>query len=328
MAFSLRPEVLLFSGRINMALARSIAVHMGVKLSGTILENFANGEIRFEVKESVRRCDCFIIQSLCCSEDGNFSVNDALVELLIMVSAIRSASARSITVVIPIFAYARQDKTEMRRAAISARLIADLLQTSGIDSAIIIDLHASQIQGFFTKPVDDIRAAPILTEHIRRRFHPDDIVIVSPDAGGTKRASWIANSLNSDCAIISKERKQVNEVASMKLVGSVTGKIAILIDDMADTCGTLCKATDTLLGFGALEVHAYITHGVFARNAMQRINASKLKSIVCTNTIPQAKNQKICNKLIVIDLSKMLADIIDVASKGKSITKYYNRAQL
>lgn len=321
-------SVMIFSGRINLPLSQSIADYMGLPLSSTILENFANGEIRFEAKESCRRYSCFIIQSLCKSEDGTMSVNDALVELLIMISALRAASARSITVVIPIFAYARQDKTEERRAAITARLVADLLQTSGIDSAIMIDLHASQIQGFFSKPVDNIRAAPILTKHIQKHFDVDNIVIVTPDAGGAKRASWMANVLNCDCAIISKERKKVNEVASMKLVGNVLGKIAILIDDMADTCGTLCKASDTLMGFGALEVHAYVTHGIFSKNAIQKINSSTIKSVVCTNSIPQIENKKKCKKLFVIDISKLLAGIISVTAKGGSITEYYRRASL
>jgi ribose-phosphate pyrophosphokinase len=224
-------------------------------------------------------------------------------ELLIMIKACKSASARRITAVIPNFPYARQDKKDKSRAPISAKLVANMLQTAGADHVITMDLHASQIQGFFNVPVDNLYAEPSTLHWIRNNLPRDNAVIVSPDAGGAKRATSIADGLNLPFALIHKERPRPNEVGRMTMVGDVRGKCAVLVDDIADTCGTLVKAADVLIQHGAKEVTAIVTHGVLSGNAIEQLNNSKLKRIVVTNTVPHEEKKALCPKIETIDIS-------------------------
>lgn len=259
----------------------------------------------------------FIIQPTC-----NPNVNDNLMELLVMADAFRRASAKRITAVVPCFAYARQDKKDKSRAPITGKLVANLIQVAGVDRVITVDLHASQIQGFFDIPVDNLFAEPLIAKYINRI--PGDKIIVSPDAGGVKRAKSIADKLDLDLAIIHKERKKANEVESMTLVGDVSNRVCILVDDMADTCGTLQLAAETLKAKGALDIYAVVSHGVLSGPAIKRIEASPIKELVVTNTIPQSENVKKSSKLRVIDIAPMLAEAIRRTHNGESISVLFS----
>lgn len=240
----------------------------------------------------------FILQS---TEPGN--INDHIMELLILINACRTASARRITAVLPNFPYARQDKKDKSRAPITAKLMANMLQTAGCNHIITMDLHASQIQGFFNVPVDNLYAEPSTLRWIRENLVVQDCVIVSPDAGGAKRATSIADGLDLGFALIHKERARPNEVSRMTLVGDVKGRIAILVDDMADTCGTLVKAADVVMDHGASEVIAIVTHGILSGNAIEKLNASRLKKLVVTNTVPHEEKKRLCPRIETIDIS-------------------------
>jgi ribose-phosphate pyrophosphokinase len=224
-------------------------------------------------------------------------------ELLIMINACRTASARRITAVLPNFPYARQDKKDKSRAPITAKLMANMLQTAGCNHVITMDLHASQIQGFFNVPVDNLYAEPSTLRWIRENLRVQDCVIVSPDAGGAKRATSIADSLDLQFALIHKERARPNEVSRMTLVGDVQDKVAIIVDDMADTCGTLVKAADVCIDHGAREAIAIVTHGILSGDAINKLNGSKLKKLVVTNTVPHEEKKKLCDRLETIDIS-------------------------
>lgn len=239
-----------------------------------------------------------------------------------MADAMRRASARRVTAVIPCFGYARQDKKDKSRAPITGKLIANLIQVSGVDRVITLDLHASQIQGFFDIPVDNLYAEPLLIKYISR-IEGENKIIVSPDAGGVKRAKSIADQLDLELAIIHKERKKANEVAGMILVGDVKGKVCILVDDMADTCGTLKLAAQTLIDNGAESVYAAISHGVLSGSALETINSSEIKELIVTNSIPQKANKKKCPKLKVIDIAPMMAETIRRTHNGESISDLF-----
>jgi len=309
--------VKLFTGNANPDLAISIANILGIPLGKAKVGKFSNGETMVEIEESARDCDVFIIQPTC-----NPNVNDNLIELLIMADAMRRASARRVTAVIPCFGYARQDKKDKSRAPITGKLIANLVQVSGVDRVITLDLHASQIQGFFDIPVDNLYAEPLLIKYISR-IEGDNKIIVSPDAGGVKRAKSIADQLDLELAIIHKERKKANEVAGMILVGDVTGKVCILVDDMADTCGTLKLAAQTLMDNGAESVYAAISHGVLSGSALETIQSSTIKELIVTNSIPQKGNRKKCPKLKVIDIAPMMAETIRRTHNGESISDLF-----
>jgi ribose-phosphate pyrophosphokinase len=240
----------------------------------------------------------FILQS---TAPGD--INDGLMELLIMINACKTASARRITAVIPNFPYARQDKKDKSRAPITAKLMANMLQTAGCNHVITMDLHASQIQGFFNVPVDNLYAEPSTLRWIRENLNIQDCVIVSPDAGGAKRATSIADGLDLGFALIHKERARPNEVSRMVLVGDVKDKIAIIVDDMADTCGTLAKAADVVIQHGAKEAIAIVTHGILSGNAIEALNGSKLKKVVVTNTVPHEEKKHLCSRIETIDIS-------------------------
>lgn len=307
----------IFTGNSNPELALRIANLASGSLGKCTVGKFSNGETSVTIGESTRDYDVFIIQST-----ANPNPNDNLMELLIMIDAVKRASARRITAVIPCFGYARQDKKDKSRAPITGKLVANLIETAGADRVITIDLHASQIQGFFDIPVDNLYAEGLIVKYIRENIKVDnsELVIVSPDAGGVKRAKAVADRLHSDLAIIHKERKKANEVDNMTLVGDVNGKIAILVDDMADTCGTMKLAGDTLMKNGAKEVYALCTHGVLSGGAVEKIETSALKELVVTNSLYFNDQIRKCKKIKTIDIAPILAEAIRRTHNGESIS--------
>uniref|UniRef100_A0AAF5DAW2 ribose-phosphate diphosphokinase n=2 Tax=Strongyloides stercoralis TaxID=6248 RepID=A0AAF5DAW2_STRER len=317
------PNIKVFGGSSHKGLTQKICSKLQLDVSKASLKKFANKETNVEIGESVRGEDVYIIQS------GSGEVNDNIMELLIMINACKIASSCRVAAVIPCFPYARQDKKDKSRAPISAKLIANMLSVSGADHIITMDLHASQIQGFFDIPVDNLYAEPALLEYIRLKIpNWQEAVVVSPDAGGAKRVTSIADKLNIDFALIHKERKRANEVEKMTLVGNVEGKIAILVDDMADTCGTICLAADKLVEAGANKVYAICVHGVFSGPALQRLNNSKFEAIVVTNTIPQEENMKLCPKIQCIDISGILAEAIRRTHNGESVSYLFSHVPM
>ena len=280
------------------------------------------------IAESVREHDVYIINTSCVSPTPTgeaASPNTSLMELLIMIHACKTASARRITAVIPHFFYARQDKKDKSRAPITAKLIANMLENAGCDHVITMDLHASQIQGFFDVPVDNLYAEPAALQYIREMVDCNKAVIVSPDAGGAKRATSLADRLELDFALFHKERKRANEVSRMVLVGNVEGKTAILVDDMADTCGTLELAARQLIEYGAERVLAIVTHGILSGPALERITNSRLEKLIVTNTLPQSYNRAKCSKIEEIDISHVLAETIRRSHYGESVSVLFNQ---
>ncbi|RKP08288.1 ribose-phosphate pyrophosphokinase 3 [Thamnocephalis sphaerospora] len=312
-------SIKIFAGSSHRHLAGLVATRLGIELSKVGVYKYSNQETAVTIGESVRDEDVYIIQS------GSGEINDNLMELLIMINACKTASARRITAVIPCFPYARQDKKDKSRAPISAKLVANMLTVAGADHVITMDLHASQIQGFFNVPVDNLYAEPCTLKYIKECI-PDyrSAVIVSPDAGGAKRATSIADRLDLDFALIHKERKKANEVSRMVLVGDVRGKVAILVDDMADTCGTLGLAAKTLVDNGATRVYAIVTHGILSGKAVSVINNSVLEKIVVTNTVPHESKKVECPKLDTIDISATLAEAIRRTHNGESVSYLFS----
>ncbi|XP_002733730.1 ribose-phosphate pyrophosphokinase 1-like [Saccoglossus kowalevskii] len=317
------PNIKIFGGSSHKGLAELIAERLGVNLGKVVTRKFSNNETRVEIGESVRGEDVYIIQSGC----GD--INDNIMELLIMINACKIASAARVTAVIPLFPYARQDRKDKSRAPITAKLVANMLSVSGADHIITMDLHASQIQGFFDIPVDNIYAEPAVARWIKENV-PEwkNCCIVSPDAGGAKRVTAMADRLNVDFALIHKERKMSNEVASMVLVGDVTGRVVILVDDMADTCGTICLATHKLIGSGASAVYAILTHGIFSGSSISRIKDSQMQRVVVTNTVPQEKNADDCSKIAIVDISSILAEAIRRTHNGESVSYLFSHVPL
>ncbi|EAU93102.2 ribose-phosphate pyrophosphokinase 3 [Coprinopsis cinerea okayama7 len=305
----------IFAGTSHPELAEIIARRIGLPLGKAEVTRSPIGETTVKIHESVREDDVYIINTGC------GAVNTSLMELCIMIHACKIASAKRITAVIPLFPYARQDKKDKSRAPITAKLVANMIQKSGCDHVITMDLHASQIQGFFDVP---LYAEPSIILYIRTHFDIKDVVIVSPDAGGAKRATSIADRLGVDFALFHKERKKANEVSRMVLVGHVTGKIAILVDDMADTCGTLCLAASHLSEAGATKVFAFVTHGILSGKALKTVEESTLEKLIVTNTLPQQHNQALCKKIEVIDVGKVLGEVIRRSHYGESVSKLFN----
>ncbi|TKC37683.1 hypothetical protein EI555_018765 [Monodon monoceros] len=321
------PNIVLFSGSSHQDLSQRVADRLGLELGKVVTKKFSNQETSVEIGESVRGEDVYIIQSGC------GEINDNLMELLIMINACKIASSSRVTAVIPCFPYARQDKKDKSRAPISAKLVANMLSVAGADHIITMDLHASQIQvpafsllslvmGFFDIPVDNLYAEPAVLQWIRENITEwRNCIIVSPDAGGAKR-------LNVEFALIHKERKKANEVDRMVLVGDVKDRVAILVDDMADTCGTICHAADKLLSAGATKVYAILTHGIFSGPAISRINNAAFEAVVVTNTIPQEDKMKHCSKIQVIDISMILAEAIRRTHNGESVSYLFSHVPL
>ena len=309
-------SIKLLAGNSHPHLASLIAQRLGIRLTKVNVEKQSNKESLVVIQESVRDQNVFIIQT------GSGDINTNIMELLFMISACKSASARKVTAVIPLFPYSRQDKKDKSRAPITAKLVANMLKVSGADHVITMDLHASQIQGFFNFPVDNLLAEPNMVHYIKSNI-PDykNAVMVSPDAGGAKRCTSVADRLDCDFALIHKERKKANQVDKMVLVGNVKGKIAVLVDDMADTCGTLVKAVETLKFHGATKVYAIVAHGILSGNAIQAINDSELEQLVVTNTVPQGKEKTdACDRIVTIDISAVLAEAIRRTHYGESIS--------
>ncbi|KAJ3390142.1 hypothetical protein HDU92_000638 [Lobulomyces angularis] len=313
-------SIKIFAGNSHPHLAQLIVKRLGLELSKCAVLKYSNQETSVTIGESVRDEDVFIIQSGC------GEINDNLMELLIIINACKTASARRITAVMPCFPYARQDKKDKSRAPITAKLVANMLTVAGANHVITMDLHASQIQGFFNIPVDNLYAEPSMLKYIQEKVeNPKNVVIVSPDAGGAKRATAIADKLDVEFALIHKERKKANEVSRMVLVGDVKGRICILVDDMADTCGTLGKAADILLDNGAECVYAIVTHGVLSGKAMEVIKNSGLKKVAVTNTIPHLEKKAVCgDKLDTIDVSATFAEAIRRTHNGESISYLFS----
>ncbi|KDN53392.1 phosphoribosyl pyrophosphokinase [Tilletiaria anomala UBC 951] len=322
----------IFSGSSHPELANMIAKRLGLPLSKATVARNDSGESLIRIAESVREHDVYIINTSCCTPTtaptvtgkSFISPNTSLMELLIMIHACKVASAKRVTAVIPHFFYARQDKKDKSRAPISAKLVANMIEKAGCDHVITMDLHASQIQGFFDVPVDNLYAEPAALQFIREMIDLEKVVIVSPDAGGAKRATSLADRLNVDFALFHKERKKANEVSRMVLVGDVKGKVAVLVDDMADTCGTLELAAQRLAESGAERVFAIVTHGILSGPALERIRRSSLEKLVVTNTLPQARNRAQCDKIEEIDISHVLAETIRRSHYGESVSVLFN----
>lgn len=309
-------DLKVISGNAHQELAKEIAEHLNISLCATDVRKFSDGEIFVEVKENVRGADVFVVQPTCTP------VNDHLMELVIMVDALRRASARRITAVVPYYGYARQDRKNAPRVPISAKVVAEMFMAVGVRRVLCMDLHAGQIQGFFDIPVDHLYAAPVLLEYIKETFG-DDVVMVSPDAGGVERTRAFAKRLDSGLAIIDKRRERANVCEAMHVIGDVKGKTAILMDDMVDTAGTLCAGAETLLVNGAKEVHACCSHPVLSGPAIERLNASELKSLVVTNSIPLNGKEKACNKIKVLSVSNLLAEAINRIHNEDSVSSLF-----
>jgi len=309
-------DFIIFSGNSNPALSKKVCSYLNVALGGEKVKRFSDGEIQIEIDENVRSKDVFVIQSTCSP------VNENLVELLLMLDALKRASAARITAVIPYYGYARQDKKVAPRVPISAKLVADMLTIAGASRIITLDLHAGQIQGFFDIPVDNLFAAPVLIEYIRNNFN-NDLVIVSPDAGGVERARAFAKRLNAGLAIIDKRREAPNEAKAMAVVGDVAGKIVVILDDMVDTAGTMVEAAGAIMKNGAREVYAVCAHPVLSGPSIERIENSPLKALVVTDTIPLGENARSCKKIKVLSISELIGEAIVRSFRGDSVTSLF-----
>ena len=305
-----------FSGNSNPALAQKVSEYLARPLGKTKLNRFSDGEIQVEIHENVRRQEVFVIQSTCSP------VNDNLVELLLMIDALKRSSASPITAVIPYFGYARQDKKVAPRVPISAKLIADLLYHTGVHRVITLDLHAGQIQGFFNIPADNLYAAPVILEHIRDNF-TGELVVVSPDAGGVERARAFAKRLHAGLAIVDKRRSAPNQAKAMAIIGDVEGKTAIILDDMVDTAGTLTEAAGVIKSKGAKEVHACCTHPVLSGPAVGRIEESSLKSLLVTDTIPLSEEAEKCDKIQTVSVARLVSEAIIRSYRGDSVNSLF-----
>jgi ribose-phosphate pyrophosphokinase len=314
----------LLSGRSNLPLATEIAECLGVELGHANLVEFANGEIHARLGENVRGADVFIIQTHGATDE--LSVNDVIMEQLIMIDAARRASAKRITAVIPNYGYARQDRKAEGREPITAKLIANMFAAVGANRLMSVDLHSGQIQGFFDGPVDHLTAMPVLIDYIRSHL-PDDLVVVSPDAGRVKVAERYTNVLNADLAIVHKRRVKgvKNAVEAVEIVGDVANRTCVLIDDMIDTGGTLCAAAEQLKERGASDIYAVATHGVLSGPAIDRIKNSVITKVVVTNTLPLPADKHI-DKIEVLSIAKVLAETIDAVFEDKSVSEIFGGA--
>jgi ribose-phosphate pyrophosphokinase len=307
----------LFSGTANPELARKIAEHIGVKVGETKLQRFADGEVFFQLLENVRGVDVFVVQPTC------YPVDQHLVELLVMIDALKRASAARITVVVPYYGYARQDRKDRPRVAISAKLIADLLTTAGANRALFVDLHAAQIQGFFNIPVDHLYASPVLVSHFRELNLPN-LMVISPDPGGVERARFFAQKMGAPLAIVDKRRTDMNVAEVMNVVGDVKGKTCLIIDDIIDTAGTLVKTVDALLDAGATSVHACASHAVLSGPAVDRIANSRLEQLVVTDTIPLRESAQRLSKIKVLSIAGLLGAAIESIHMETSVSTLFN----
>jgi ribose-phosphate pyrophosphokinase len=305
----------LIAGSSNMKLAQEISEYLDIPLSKTLLSKFSDGEIRVQIEESMRGGDIFVIQSL------SAPINDHIMELVLLLDAIKRASAYRITAVIPYFAYARQDRKDKPRVPISARVLADMITNAGAQRAVIVDLHSPQIQGFFNIPVDNLLALPVLYDYIKYKVDPSSSVVVSPDAGGAERARQLANKLGCNIAIIYKRRPEPNKAEVFDVIGNVEGKDAIIIDDIIDTAGTLVAATNMLINKGARSVRALATHGVLSGPALDRINNSILEEVVLTNTICQQGKES--SKIDIVSIAPIVGEAIKRIYENSSVSSLF-----
>ncbi|MBU2862633.1 ribose-phosphate pyrophosphokinase [Reinekea marina] len=309
-------KMMVFSGNANPTLAQSVVDRLGIPLGDVEVSKFSDGEVAIEVTDNVRGADVFIIQPTC------QPTNDNLMEILFMADALKRASAGRITAVIPYFGYARQDRRpRSSRTPISSKAVADMLTVVGIDRILTVDLHAEQIQGFFNIPVDNIYGSPILLDDIQKQNY-QDMVVVSPDVGGVVRARAIAKQLGADLAIIDKRRPKANELEIMNIIGDVSGRTCILVDDMVDTAGTLCQAAEALIEFGATKVVAYATHPVLSGPAVQRITDSSIELVV-SDTIPLSPEAQSCDSIRQLSMAGILAEAMRRVSNEESISAMF-----
>ncbi|HWA94792.1 MAG TPA: ribose-phosphate pyrophosphokinase [Terracidiphilus sp.] len=307
----------LFSGSANTKLAEDVARHIGVTVGQVKLQRFADGEVYFQLLENVRGADVFVLQPTC------FPVDQHLVELLIMIDALKRASAARITAVVPYYGYARQDRKDRPRVAISAKLIADLITTAGANRALFVDLHAAQIQGFFDIPVDHMFASPVLVGYFRELNLPN-LTVVSPDAGGVERARFFAQKMGAPLAIVDKRRTDMNVTEVMNVIGDVEGQNCLIIDDIIDTAGTLVKTVDALYANGAASVHACASHAVLSGPAIERIAASRLEQLVVTDTIPLREAAQKLSKIKVVSIAGLLGATIENIHMETSVSTLFN----
>jgi len=309
-------ELKIFSGNANLALVQEICVYLGQSLGEATVSSFSDGEIRVKIDENVRGADVFVVQS-CCQP-----VNDSLMELLIIVDALKRSSANRITAVIPYFGYARQDRKDQPRVPITAKLVADLITTAGADRVLTMDLHAGQIQGFFNVPVDHLYAMPVLLDYITKK-KVNDLVLVSPDAGGVERARAFAKRIQANLAIIDKRREGPNQAQVMNIIGDVKDKSALLLDDMIDTAGTIVQAAKACADQGAREVWTACTHAVLSGPALERLQNSCITQVIATNTIPLRGKEQACPKLHQLSVAPLLGEAIRRIHEDESVSSLF-----
>ncbi len=308
----------IFAGSHHPELAMMVAKRLGISLSDTGIEKFANGEIKCHLEESVRGADVFVFQA------HNDSVAEAIMEQAIIIDAAKRASARHITAVCPFLGYARQDRKSSGREPITARVVIDILAVAGANRIACVDLHAGQIQGFFNGPFDHLIALPVLVDHLKKKFSGEDLVIVSPDAGRVKLTERYASRMNADIAIVHKRRSRKNEAEAIDIIGNIKGKRCIIIDDMIDTAGTLCAAAELLMDNGAKAVSAVATHGIFSDPAIERIKKSPIDHLAVTNTLPLPKKSKTLNSIEVVSVVDLIADAIKAIFEQQSVSALFD----
>ena len=308
----------LVTGNSNLKLAKNISDYVGLDLSNCDVKRFADKEIFVEMQENVRGEDVFVIQST------SFPANDNLMELLIIIDTLRRASAKRITAVIPYFGYARQDRKPGPRTPITSKLIANMIDKAGANRVLTMDLHAGQIQGFFDIPTDNLFAAPTLTTNIKNKIKDNIPIVVSPDVGGVVRARIIASRIGADLAIVDKRREKAGASEVMNIIGDVSGRSCFIIDDIVDSAGTLCNASDALLEQGAIDVYAYVTHGVLSGEAVERVNKSSLTKLIVTDTIEESDLVIKSDKIEVISISSLLGEAIKRISDEKSVSSLFD----
>ena len=308
----------IIAGTSNLPLSEKVAKYLGDKITDASIRRFADEEVYVEIKENIRGEDVFIIESL------SFPANDNLMELLVIIDALKRASAKRITAVIPYYGYARQDRKPGPRTPISAKLVANLITTAGADRVLTLDLHAEQIQGFFDIPTDNLFAGPVFAKDINQKYNIENLVAVSPDIGGVVRARAIANKLGASIAIVDKRRPKAGESEVMNIIGDVAGKDCIILDDIIDSAGTICNAADKIIELGASSITAYTTHGVLTGKAIERIEKSKLTELVITDSIYNEEKSKLSKKIRVISVSNLLGEAIKRISEESSVSSLFN----
>ena len=309
-------DIVILTGHSNPALAQEICEYLNQALGLAYVRRFSDGEVYVELGDNVRGRDIFVIQSTCSP------VNDNLMELLILMDALKRSSARRITAVMPYYGYARQDRKDEGRVPITAKLVANLITVAGASRVLTMDLHAGQIQGFFDIPVDNLYASPILLDYLRKKFK-DDLVIVSPDAGGVERARAFAKRLDASLAIIDKRREMANVAQIMHIVGEVEGKISVILDDMVDTAGTLTRAAEALKNNGASAIYACCAHPVLSGNAIERINDSPIAEVIVTNSIPIVEQGRNCKKIRVLSVAELIGEAIRRIHNNESVSSLF-----